>query len=160
MDANTGQESQGDNSNGGSKPPKKRNWKKIILFVVVGVVAFFVVITLTVNSATKAPVAVSNQFLDSIQAGDSAAAYALFSTDAQQVVPADQFDTMVAQVAPILDAKEKMTSKSVSGETGEAASSTVTYEIKGTDGKTYVITVNLTKEDGDWKVLNFESDSK
>ncbi len=68
---------------------------------------------------------VSNQFIDNIQAGYSAAAYALFSTDAQQVVPVDQFDAMVAQIAPILDAKEKMTSKSISGETGKAATSTV-----------------------------------
>jgi len=128
--------------------------------VVVGVVGFVVAITLIVNSTTKAPVKVSNQFVNSVQTGDAAAAYALFSTEARQVVPVDQFNTLVAQVAPILNTKEKMTSKSISGETGEAATSKVTYELKGTDDKTYVITVNLVKEDGDWKVLNFERDSK
>lgn len=160
MDENTGQQSPEAVPSSGVEPAKKRNWKKILLFIAVGIVAFIVVITVTVNSATKASVKVSNQFINDIQAGDSAAAYALFSTGSQEVVPADQFDTVVAQIAPILNTKEKMTSKSITGETGEAATSQVTYEIDGTDGKTYVITVNLVKEDGDWKVLNFDSDSK
>lgn len=160
MSENIEPQNQSGNASGDSTPAKKRNVKKIILWVVVGIVAFVVVITFTVNSATKAPVKVSNQFLDYIQAGDAAGAYALFSSEAQQVVPTDQFDTLVAQVAPILNTKESMNSKSINGETGQAATSTVTYEIDGTDGKTYLITVNLIKEDGDWKVLNFESDSK
>lgn len=160
MDENIGQQSPEAVPSSGVKPAKKRNWKKILLFIAVGIVAFIVVITVTVNSATKASVKVSNQFINDIQAGDAAAAYVLFSTGAQEVVPADQFDTVVAQIGPILNTKEKMTSKSITGETGEAATSQVTYEIDGTDGKTYVITVNLVKEDGDWKVLNFDSDSK
>lgn len=160
MDENSGQQNQETNSNGGSKPVKKRNWKKIILIVVLGFVAFLVVITLTVNSATSAPVKVSNQFINDIQAGDSAAAYALFSTGALQVIPVDQFDTLVAQLAPIFNAEEKMTSKSINGETGQAATSEITYEVDGTDGKTYALIVNLVKENGDWKVLNFESKAK
>lgn len=160
MDANTGQGSQNDNLNGGSKPAKKRNWKKIILFVVIGIAVFLVVITLTVNSATKAPVAVSNQFIDNVQASNGAAAYALLSTEAQQTVPADQFDALVTDIGPILNTSEKMTSKSVSGETGQAATAVVTYEIAGTDGSTYVLTINLTKENDNWKVLNFESKEK
>lgn len=103
---------------------------------------------------------VSNQFVNSIQAGDSAAAYALFATGAMEIVPVDQFDALVAQIGPIINTSEKMTGKSISGETGEAATSTVTYELTGTDGKNYVITVNLIKEDGDWKVLNFENKEK
>jgi hypothetical protein len=161
MDENTEHQSQFEPPVGHeAKPAKKRNWKKIILIVVAAIAAFIIVITLTVNSATKAPVKVSNQFINSIQAGDAATAYALFSTDAKAVVPVDQFDTVVAQISPILSANEKMTSKSINGETGKAATSTVVYEIKGTDGKTYEITVNLIKENGDWKVLNFDSNPK
>ena len=53
-----------------------------------------------------------------------------------------------------------MISKEVRGETGSAATAKVVYEIKGSDGATYKITVNLTKEGGQWKVLNFESSKK
>jgi hypothetical protein len=161
MDENIGPQNQFEPPLGNeAKPVKKRNWKKIALIVVAGLVAFIVIITLTVNSATKAPVKVSNQFINSIQAGDAATAYALFSTDAVAVVPVDQFDTLVAQIGPILNSNEKMTGKSINGETGKAATSTVTYEIKGSDGKTYVITINLIKQSGDWKVLNFDSTPK
>ncbi len=160
MDKDSAPQNQLPDPSPSSKPVKKRNWKKIALIVVVGLVAFIVIITVTVNSATKAPVKVSNQFINSIQAGDATTAYALFSTDAVAVVPVDQFDTLVAQIGPILNTNEKMTSKSINGETGQPASSTVIYEIKGTDGKTYEITINLTKENGDWKVLNFDSSAK
>lgn len=119
--------------------------------------------TMSVNTTTKTLViasdqfvAVSNQFIDNIQAGNSAAAYALFSTEAQRAVPTDQFNKLVRQIGPILNTSEQMTGKKIT----DAVTSKVTYEIQGSDGKTYVVTVNLTKESDDWKVLNFDSTSK
>jgi hypothetical protein len=48
----------------------------------------------------------------------------------------------------------------VNASTGSASTSEVVYEIPGTDGKTYSFTVNLTKENDVWKVMNFASKAK
>lgn len=138
-------------------PVKKRGMKKIIGYAVLAFAVLAVALTFFVNSATKAPVAASQQFLHAIQAGDATTAYALFSVEAKKVVPSDQFDALVKQVAPIFNTGEKMLSKKVNSSTGSAATSEVVYQIKGTDGKTYKFTVNLTKEGDVWKVLNFTS---
>jgi len=157
MSENIGQPAQPNYDSMNSKPVKKRSIKKIIGYVLVAFVVLVVGLTFFVNSATKAPVAVSNQFLNAIQASDATTAYSLFSTPAKAAVPSDQFDALVKQAGPILNTSEKMTSKKVNGSTGSAATSEVVYEIKGTDGKTYKFTVNLTKEGDVWKVLNFTS---
>lgn len=157
MSEDIGQTAQPNNASMNSKPVKKRSIKKIIGYVVVAFVVLVVGLTFFVNSATKAPVAVSNQFLNAIQASDGTTAYSFFSTAAKAAVPADQFDALVQQAGPILNTSEKMTNKKVDAATGSAATSEVVYEIKGTDGKTYKFTVNLTKENELWKVLNFTS---
>jgi cellobiose phosphorylase len=95
-----------------------------------------------------------------MQSGDSASAYSLFSTQAKATVTPAQFDAIVKQVGPILNAQEKVTNKKVDAKTGQAASSEITYEIKGTDGLSYSLVINLTKEGDLWKVLNFDSKKK
>jgi len=144
----------------GLRPAKKRSWKKVLGVIAIAIVVLFVGASYFVNSATKAPVAVANQFLNNMQAGNAAAAYSLFSTEVQAAVPVAQFDSIVSQVGPILNSSEKITSRKINGATGSAATSEITYEIKGTDGKTYVLIVNLTKVNNDWKVLNFDSKAK
>lgn len=157
MSENMGQSAQPGDYSMNAKPVKKRSVGKIIGIVIGAIVVVAVGLTFFVNSATKAPVAASNQFLNALQAGDASTAYALFSTEAKAAVPSDQFDAAVQQVGPILNGSEKMTSKKVNASTGSAATSEVVYEIPGTDGKTYKFTVNLTKENDTWKVLNFTS---
>ncbi len=157
MSDNIGQPAQPNNEPINVKPVKKRSVKKIIGYVVLAFAVLVVVLTFFVNSATKAPVAASQQFLHAIQADDAATAYSLFSVEAKKVVPSDQFAALVQQMAPIINTGEKMISKKVNGSTGSAATSEVVYEIKGTDGKTYRFTVNMTKEGDVWKVLNFTS---
>lgn len=157
MSENTGQDSQPMSE---AKPAKKRSVKKIIGYVVLAFVVVIVGVTLLANSATKESVKVSNQFLNAIQAGNASEAYGLFSTDAKVAVPSDQFDGVVAQAGPILNAEEKMTSKSVKAETGSASTAEVAYKIQGTDGKTYNVTVSLIKEGDVWKVQNFNSEAK
>ncbi len=157
MSENIGQVAQPGDYSMNAKPVKKRSIGKIIGIVVAAIAVVAVVLTFFVNSATKAPVAASNTFLNAIQAGDASTAYALFSTEAKAAVPSDQFDAVVKQVGPILNAGEKMTSKKVNASTDSASTSEVVYEIPGTDGKTYKFTVSLTKENDAWKVLNFTS---
>ncbi len=131
-------------------------WKKIVIcLVIVGIILFFII-----NAATNPSVKVSNEFLNDIQANRADAAYALMTTDAQGTVTKEDFRAIVAQIGPILNAKESMKSKRVTGETGSAATAKVVYEIKGTDGVTYSFTNNLIKDNGQWRVLNFESKKK
>jgi hypothetical protein len=157
MSENIGQSIQPSSYSTEPKPVKKRSIKKIIGYVVVALVVLVVGLTFFVDSATKAPVAASNQFLNALQAGDATTAYSLFSSAAKAAVSADQFDAVVKQVGPILNGNEKMVSKKVNGSTGSAATAEVVYDIPGTDGKTYKFTVNLSKENSAWKILNFLS---
>lgn len=138
---------------------KKQKWslKKKIWVIVGTIVAIIIVLIVVVNSATSAPVKVSNELVSDIQAKNATAAYNLLSSDAQKIVPSDQFKQVVDQIGPILSGKPKMISKEISGQTGSAATAKVVYEIKGTDGVTYKITINLTKQNDQWKVLNFET---
>ncbi|MDP1719745.1 MAG: DUF4878 domain-containing protein [Candidatus Nanopelagicaceae bacterium] len=154
---NTGQVSQPMSE---ARPKKKRSVKKIVGYVVLAFVVVIVGVTLLANSATKEPVKVSNQFLNAIQAGNASEAYGFFSSEAKAAVPSDKFEGVVAQVGSILNTEEKMTNKSVKAETGSASTAEVTYEIKGTDGGTYNIIVNLIKEGDIWKVQNFDSKLK
>lgn len=141
---------------------KKQKWsKKKKIWVIVGsIVAVFIVLLIVTNVATSGPAKVSNELISDIQAKNAAGAYSLLSSDAQKVVPADQFNQVVDQIGPVLSGTPKITSKEVSGQTGSAATAKVVYEINGSDGATYVITVNLTKDNGQWKVLNFDSSKK
>jgi hypothetical protein len=139
------------------KQKKDDSWKKIVLVIVAGVVVLMLVAALLVNNVTKEPVKVSNAMIADIQAKDGAGAYVLFSSDAQKVIPKDQFNQLVNQIGPILNGSPKITDKEVNGHTGQPATAKVVYEIKGSDNQTYSITVNLTKENGAWKVVNFDS---
>lgn len=142
------------------KPAAKKTKKKLLIKIAVGAVIAIVLLVLIVNATTSGAVKVSNTFVKSIQAENAGPAYELFSKEAKNVVSESDFKEAVDQAGKILKGKAKMTSKEVLGETGSAATSKITYDIDGNDGKTYTITVNLTKEDGQWKVLNFDSTTK
>ncbi len=141
---------------------KKQKWSKKKKIWVIGgaIIAIIIALVIVVNVATSAPVKVSNELVSDIQAKNATGAYSLLSKDAQKVVSTDQFNQVVNQISPILTGTPKMISKEVKGETGSAATAKVIYEIKGNDGNTYEITVNLIKDNGQWKVLNFDSSKK
>ncbi len=138
-----------------SKQPRWKwpRWKKIVT-VVVGLIVVLIIVAYT---ATSGVAKVSNEFLKDVQASNADAAYSLFSREAAAVTDKATLKTVVDKSGPILNAPAKMTSREVSGETGQAGTGKVTYEIKGTDGITYIVTINLTKENGAWKVISFES---
>lgn len=142
-------------TNTNQQKKKMAMWKKILL----GVVAFIVVIIVLASLATSGPAKASDEFVDNILSGNSGAAYSAFSTEAKDVVAEDQFDQIVKQMDDVLEDKASQKSKSVEGESGSAATGTVVYEVNGSDGK-YELTVNLVKEDGVWKVLNFDNTLK
>lgn len=131
-------------------------WQKIVAAAVVVFVVLFIVINMATSGVAKA----SNEFLKDLQNKNADAAYSLLTKETTAATDKDQFKKLVDQVGPILNTKTNMTSKEVNAETGQAGSGKVVYEIKGTDGVTYVVTINLQKEDGKWKVLNYESTHK
>ena len=143
-----------------TKNPKKWSRKKKIWTIVTIIVVTIIALVLIVNVATSALVKVSNALISDIQSKNASAGYSLLSSGAKGVVSADQFKQVVDQIGPILKGTPKMISKEVKGQTGSAASASVVYEIKGNDGATYRLTINLTKENGEWKVLNFDSTKK
>lgn len=145
-----------------SKAGQKKKWslKKKVIVISAIVIAIIIVITVTANTATQAPLKVSDQLVNNIQAKNSTAAYSLLSSEAKKIVNQDDFTTVVNQIGPILNSQEKVTSKEISGETGKAAAAKIVYEIKGSDGATYALIVNLTKENDEWKILNFDSSKK
>jgi ABC-type transporter MlaC component len=142
------------------EPKQKWSLKKKLYVIGGSVVGVIIVLIILVSAATSAPVKISNDLVSDIQAKNSTAAYSLFSSAARQAVSQEQLTAAVDQIGPILSGKPDMQSKEVKGETGSAASAKVVYNIKGTDNITYTFTVNLVKENGNWKVLNFGSEKK
>ena len=140
----------------------KQKWSLKKKLVVIGgiFVGIIIVLVILVSVATSAPVKVSNDFISDMQTNNPNAGYGLMSKDAQGATSQADFTTAINRVSPILNGKSKMISKEVKGETGSAATAKVVYEIKGSDNITYTLTINLTKENGQWKVLNFESVKK
>lgn len=135
---------------------RMKMWQRILL--VLAIIAVGVV--LIANMATNPSAKVSDDFLNSIQAGDSDKAYAMFTTDAKSTITSADFKTVVAQIGPILNTKETTITKSVQAQTGSQPTAKVVYEITGTDGITYTFTTNMIEENGQWKILNFESKQK
>ncbi len=136
-------------------------WKQATILLagcaVTASVVICVIVGLTIM-ATNAPVKVSNEFLNDVQANNATAGYSLLAPAAQSVVTQAQFKSVTDRVGSILNTQEKTKSKEVNMKSGETSTAKVVYEIKGTDGVTYNITINLQKIDDKWKVLNFDSE--
>jgi len=137
------------------KPEKKK--MSLLKKVIIAVVAFFVIIFAYTYFATAAAVKVADEFVGYIQDAKPAEAYDLFSKQAKEVVPQDQFAELVSQISPILNGEKKIISRAISDGTSQETASKITYKIPGSDGDTYVMEVQLLKEDGEWMVLNFET---
>lgn len=150
-----------------TKTPAKSNknkpmpkFLKVILAIFAGIVGFVVVMGVIFYMASSGATKASDEFLNAMQAGDGTTAYSLFSAEAKEIVPEDEFIAAVDQAGPILDTEERKVSTNVSAESDSDTEALVVYEIDGTDGVTYIFAVNMVKEDGDWKVLRFDSDVK
>lgn len=132
--------------------PKLSKAKKIII----GVVVFIVLVVAIAFYATSGVSQTSDAFVDDILRNNSSAAYELFSSEAKQTVTTDEFKQIVATMASVLDDQASRESADVESGTDQQTKGTAVYEIKGTDG-TYKLTVNLIKENNEWRVLNFDN---
>lgn len=144
---------------GATKPKRFRLWHKIVAGAVVGFVGLIALVLVLATFATSGVSTTSDEFVDHLLGNDAPAAYAMFSSEAKAQVPEDQFAAVVEQMSSVLDSTAEQTSKSVEGSTDDGSTGVVAYEIGSTDG-TYVLTVNLVQEEGDWRVLNFDNSRK
>jgi len=124
----------------------------VLLIVLVGA------ILLGARTATKGAAEAADNFLNAVQAKNAPEAYAMFSKQAKDQTPEDQFAVAIGRIGPILNAEENRTSVDVSGGSNGTVGE-VKYVLVGGDGNTYNITIQLVKEDGVWKVQNFKSQS-
>lgn len=138
----------------------KQKWslKKLLLVIAGSIIIFILALVAIVNISTSAPVKVSDELVAAIQSNDSTAAYKLLSDDAKATISSDDLKTVVAQVSPILTGKPDLQSKEIKSGTSGSNTANVIYEIEGNDNITYKFTVNLIETNGNWKVLNFESE--
>ena len=136
-----------------TKRSKRPLWQKIVLGLVALVVAVIVLAYVASNGAAK----VSNEFLKDIQSKQADQAYSLFSKEAKDSTDQTTFRETVDRIGPLLNTKAKQTGRQVQDSTGSPARAQVTYEIKGTDGVNYKITIQLVKQDDEWKVNAFDS---
>jgi len=139
------------------KPKKKFGlFKKIIL----GVIAFFVIVGGFTYFTTKGASEAADKFVSYVQSVDAGSAFELLSTEGKNSGSREQFDTFVSRVGPVLNGEVSKSGVGISAGTGRDTVSTINYRIPGSDGKTYLIKVELVKEDGEWKVLSFDSSAE
>lgn len=139
---------------------KKWSLKKKLAVIFGALVIVGVALFLIVNSATSPVAKESDKFLKAIQTSDFNAAYSEFTAEAKASTAESQFAAKLKVAGPILNGPTKKLSKEVKGETGNAATGEVVYEISGTDGNSYKVTIQLQKQNGEWKILNLESKLK
>lgn len=136
---------------------KKWSLKKKILVIAGAVVVFFIAIAAIANMATSAPLQVSDDLMTDIRTQNASDGYDLLSSGAKSTISQSEFTSIIDRIGPILTGTPELHSKEISAETGSDTTAKVVYTIKGNDGLTYTMTVNLVSEDGKWKVLNFDN---
>jgi len=142
------------------KTKQKWSLKKKLTVIIGTIVVLIITLVLIANTATSAPLKVSDELLTDIQAGNATAAYNLLADDTKAGVTPDDMKATVDQISPILTGKPSVQSKEVSAESGKNTTAKIVYEIAGSDKLTYTVTVNLVQKDDAWKVSDFTSDKK
>lgn len=142
-------------------PHKKNKWslKKKITVIVGSIFAFIVIILLAVNTATSAPLKVSDEFINAIRSNNATAGYDLFSDEAQNATTAEDFESIVKETGPILSGEPKVQSKEIDSSTDNGTTAEIIYNIDGSDGIKYKVTVKLIEVSDQWKVQAYKSEA-
>ena len=135
--------------------------RKIGIWAVLGVAVALLVYFIVFNdSSNPSAQRASGEFVAHIQDVDAASAYDQFSSAGRAATSSSEFETLVTRIGPILSGKPKLVQKVLTEQPGKDDSAQVVYEITGTDGIAYLVTVNLVIVKGDWKVLSLTSSTK
>lgn len=96
---------------------------------------------------------VSNALVNSIQANDTNAAYALTTNAFQEATSQEDLNALIEDIAPTVQSNEKITGRKLETQNGVTRAAVV-YSIPSDNGTQYIRVV-LEKEGDNWKVLNF-----
>lgn len=137
------------------QPVEKKSNKKIIMGILIGigvVVALFSILFIFVNSATKAPLEASDNFLSGFANSDAGALYETTSTKFKDAVTVSEFESFFEQykVLPFSDAK--VTAKSIETKSSITVA-TFTYSLTY-ESENYEVETQMIKEGEDWKLLS------
>lgn len=125
----------------------------LIVLIGIGVIALFLI----VNAATQAPVKVSNQFFDDLQANQPAAAYELTSTEFKASTTEAQVEDLFTQLSPLTTGTEKVTGKKIESANG-VTQAAVTYSVEN-GGTTRYARIVLRETNNKWEVINIKTSS-
>lgn len=133
-----------------------KGWKiaiVVILVVVLVIGGAAVAIGLFVFSAVKAPIDVTNNYIEAINEGDAEAAWELLHPDSpfRQNYTFNEFETDV--VGTSTNQLTTWNANEVDVSTGRA---TVEVDLTFTDGSEYRVAFALRKDNGDWLLYDYE----
>lgn len=137
-----------------AQTPKKSN--KVLIIILACVLSFIgliAVIFLIVNSATKEPLGISNQFLDAFTSQDAQTAYDFTSNQFQEVTTIEEFETFQNEYKDMNLNESKVIGKSIST-TNSSTVATITYS-KTYESEEYIFEIQLVKIGEEWKVQSF-----
>ena len=142
--------------------PAKKSNNKVLKIILIALLSFFVLIAVVValifgvvNSATKAPVKASNEFLTALDGSSAEAAYNLTSSEFQAAVTPANFVTFFDTYKAIPFADAKVTSKEVKTDATAGEVATIDYSVKS-GSTTYTVETLVVKNGDAWKVLSIE----
>lgn len=136
-------------------------WAKVLIGVVVGLVALIAIgiaaIFFFVNIFTSAPLKVSNNFMNAVQASDAEAAYALTSPGFQETTSRGQLDAMISSINPHFQGEEEVIAEKIETKDGTNHAAVV-YKVTNGMGTSY-LRIDLSEGDG-WQVTAIKNSDK
>lgn len=131
-------------------PKKSKKVLVIILAVVLSFIGLIVAIILIVNSATKEPLKVSNDFLNAFSSQDAQTVYGLTSNKFQETITIEEFETFQNEYKGMNLDQAKVTGKSISS-TNSVTIASFTYSLTY-ESEIYSIQIELVEQEEDWKI--------
>lgn len=121
---------------------------------IAGFVLAFILLK-SANNDTKKAAKMSESVVVNLQKKNAQAVYDQFSSESKKTTNAGEIENFLNQVGGFTQDTAKKVELPNPSETLPENKQAVAYEVKGTDGKTYRVTIMLIKEADTWKILNF-----
>jgi cytoskeletal protein RodZ len=121
----------------------------VVIIIVVGVTL------VTIGSSLARPVAISNQFIDAIQANDASAAYVLGSHSFKNAVTEASLATTIDRINSTFKGDEVIVNQKVANMNG-INTAEIEYSVQN-DGSTSYMLITLHENEGQWQVQAFKS---
>ncbi len=138
---------------------KLPKWAAILIAVGGGLVVLGAILgailLVQLGSSLARPVAVSNQFIDAIQANDASAAYALGSGAFKNAVTEASLAGTIERISSTFSGDEVIINQKVKTMNGTNTAE-IEYAVEN-GGSTYYMLISLQENNGQWQVQAFKS---